>query len=265
MRPPKRLLVLLAALLVGGQAIVASANGATTVNVTPDMPATVGNNCYPFGLGGIEDGNTWTPFMGFVYKDVPAFQLKTGDKLAFDLVAMNDVDVQVKIEVAPTTGNGGDTPSLPFTTVVTNSQTPTNPRGDTTLENYELGFTAEAPFNFSGGGLIIRFSDPSASYLTDTGDGHCDGVLGGADSTDPSGFFVERYFTDTDGVTPYDDFGVDSLAGFRLTLADIPPTAPPAGPTGQPPTTKKKCKKKGKRKSSVSTAKKKRCKKKKKR
>src|SRR4051812_31966465 len=142
MRPPKRLLILLAALLVGGQVMVASANGATTVNVTPDMPATVGDQCYPFG--GFE-GASWTPYMGFVYKDVPAFQLKTGDKLAFDLVAMNDVDVQLKIELAPTTGNGGDTPSLPFTTVVTNTQTPTNPRGDTTLENYELGFTAEAP------------------------------------------------------------------------------------------------------------------------
>jgi hypothetical protein len=244
MRPPKRLLVLLAALLVGGQAMVASANGATTVNVTPAMPATTGDNCYPFGLGGI-DMETWTPFMGFVYKDVPAFQLKTGDKLAFDLVAMNDVDVQLKIEFAPTTGNGGDTPSLPFTTVVTNTQTPTNPRGDTTLENYELGFTAEAPFNFTGGGLIIRFSDPSTSYLTDT---HCDGVLGGADSSDPSGFFVERYYGDADGVTPYDHFDVASLAGFRLTLADVSATAPPAGPTGQRAAALKKCKKKAHKK-----------------
>jgi hypothetical protein len=258
--PTKRLLVLLAVLLVGGQAMIASANGAT-VNVTPDMPATSGDNCYPFGLGGIEDGNTWTPYMGFVYKDVPAFQLKTGDKLAFDLVAMNDVDVQVKIELAPTTGNGGDTPSPPVTTGVTNTQTPTNPRGDATLENYELGFAAEAPFNFSGGGLIIRFSDPSAGYLTDTGMGHCDGVLGGADSTDPSGFFVERYYGDTDGVTPYDYFDVGSLAGFRLTLADVPTTAPPAAPTGQPAAKKKKCKKRKKHRSAESA--KKKCKKKK--
>jgi len=261
MRLRKRLLVLLAALLVGGQAMVASADGATTVNVTPDMPATGGDNCYPFGLGGLEDGNTWTPYLGFVYKDVPAFQLKTGDKLAFDLVAMNDVDVQLKIELVPTTGNGGDTPSPPFTTVVTNTQTPTNPRGDTTLENYELGFTAEAPFNFSGGGLIIRFSDPSASYLTDTGMGSCDGVLGGADSADPSGFFVERYYGDTDGVTPYDHFDVGSLAGFRLTLADVPPPAQPAGPAGQPPAKKKKCKKHKKKHHSAESAKKK-CKKK---
>ena len=194
--------------------------------------------------------------MGFVYKDVPAFQLKTGDKLAFDLVAMNDADVQLKVEFAPTTGNGGDTPSLPFTTVVTNTQTPTNPRGDTTLENYELGFTAEAPFNFSGGGLIIRFSDPSVAYAMDK---FCDAVLGGADSTDPSGFFVERYFGDADGVTPYDKFGVGSLAGFRLTLADVPPT----GPTGQPAAKKKKCKKK-KQSATAEAAKKKKCKKRKK-
>jgi hypothetical protein len=249
------------ALLVGGQASVASAS-ATTVNVTPATPETAGGNCFPFGLGGIEDASTWTPYMGFVYKDVPAFQLQTGEKLAFDLVAMNDVDVQVKIELAPTTGNGGDTPSLPFTTVVTNTQTPTNPRGDTTLENYELGFTAEAPFDFSGGGLIIRFSDPSASYLTDTGDGHCDAVLGGTDSADPSGFFVERYFGDADGVTPYDDFDISSLAGFRLTLADPPPTPQPAGPTGQPAAKKKKCKKRKHKNRSAESAKKS-CKKKK--
>ena len=253
------LLAITAGVLGAGQAAIASANGATTVNVTPDMPATVGDGCFPFGLGGDETGIRWTPYMGFVYKDVPAFQLKTGDKLAFDLVAMNDVDVQVKIEFAPTTGNGGDTPSLPFSTVVTNAQTPTNPRGDTTLENYELGFTAEAPFDFSGGGLIIRFSDPSTSYLTDT---FCDAVLGGADSTDPSGFFVERYFGDADGVTPYDNFGVGSLAGFRLTLADVPPPTPPAGPTEQPAAKKKKCKKKKHR--SAESAKKKKCKRKKK-
>jgi hypothetical protein len=253
------LLATMATLVVGGQAMVASAGAVTTVNVTPAMPNTVGDNCYPFGLGGVED-ETWTPYMGFVYKDVPAFQLKTGDKLAFDLVAMNDVDVQLKIELAPTTGNGGDTPSLPFTTVVTNTQTPTNPRGDTTLENYELGFTAEAPFNFSGGGLIIRFSDPSADYLTDTGMGHCDAVLGGADSADPSGFFVERYYGDTDGVTPYDHFDVGSLAGFRLTLADVPQTAPPTGPSGGQPAKKKKCKKRKKHRSAESA--KRKCKKK---
>ena len=244
------------ALLIGGQAIVATAS-ATTVDVRPAMPAT-GDNCYPFGLGGVDD-ETWTPFMGFIYKDVPPFQLKTGDKLAFDLAAMNDVDVQLKIEFGRTTGNGGDTPSPPFTTVVTNTQTPTNPKGDATLENYELGFTAEAPFDFSGGGLIIRFSDPSANYLTDVS---CDGVLGGAESSDPSGFFVERYFGDADGLTPYDHFGIGNIAGFRFTLADVPQPVPPAGPAGQPPAAKKKCKKKHKKRSAESA--KKKCKKKKK-
>ena len=74
--------------------------------------------------------------MGFIYKNVPAFQLKTGDVLAFDLLAVNNADIQLQIELAPTTTNGGDVPSLPFTTVVTNTQTPANPRGDTTLENF---------------------------------------------------------------------------------------------------------------------------------
>jgi hypothetical protein len=218
------------------------------------MPATAPDNSFPFGVAA---PNQWPPFMGFVYKNVPAFQLKTGDVLAFDLIVMNDADIQLQIGLAPTTTNGGDAPTLPFTTVVTNTQTPANPRGDTTLENYELKFTAQAPFSFSGGGLIIRLSNPSASYATDMTQ---TAVLGGAVSTDASGFFVKRFYADSDGVPPYPNFDTNSLAGFRLTLADVPPS-PPVSPVT---TVKKKECRKHKKKHSASSAKKKHCKKKKK-
>ena len=244
-------LALTAGLLCVGQAALPSAGAATIVNVTPAMPATVPDNGYPFGIGA---PNQWPPFMGFIYKNVPAFQLKTGDVLAFDLIAMNNADIQLQIELAPTTTNSGDVPSLPFTTVVTNTQTPANPRGDTTLETTaELKFTAQAPFSFPGGGLIIRFSNPSASYATDMTQ---TAVLGGATDSDSSGFFVKRFYADSDGIPPYPNFDMNSLAGFRLTLLDTPPSA---GPGANAPTTKKKCKKHKHRSASVA---KKHCKKK---
>jgi hypothetical protein len=78
---------------------------------------------------------------------------------------MNDADIQLEIALARTTTNGGIEEGQPFEAVVTNTQTPLNPRGDAVIGNFELRFTAEAPFSFPGGGLIIRFSNPSASYL----------------------------------------------------------------------------------------------------
>jgi len=170
------------------------------------------------------------PYAGFVYKDIPSFRLKTGDVLGFDLGVMNDADVQLQIDLAATASNGSDVPLLPFTTVVTNTQVPTNPRGDTTVGNYELRFRTQAPFTFPGGGLIIRFSNPSAGYAMDntcTKD-----LVVAADSTDPSGKFVKRFFTDADGLPPYDNSDGLRIGGFQLTLADVPPN----------PSKKKRCK-----------------------
>ena len=228
---------------MAGQAAVPSA-GASTVTIAPAATHPV-NNCYPFGTG---VSTEWPPFFGFVYKNIPAFQLKTGDSLAFDTATVNSADVQVDIELAATTANGGDAPALPFTKVVTNTQTPANPRGDTTAGNFELTFTAQAPFSFPGGGLIIRFSNPSPSYATDLCD---EGDLVSTNSSDPSGNFVKRFWTDSDGVPPYDNSEPDNIGGFRLTLADVPPSQPVA---------KKKCKKHKKHRAASA---KKHCKKKK--
>jgi hypothetical protein len=231
--------------LVAGQATIASAS---TLTIAPTSTPP-GANCYPFGLG-MGGSPGWPPFAGFVYKNVPAFELKTGDVLAFDLSAINtEANIQLQIDLARTTANGGDVQSGAFTTIVANTQTPLNPKGDTTTGNYELQFTAIAPFSFPGGGLIIRFSNPSAGYMTDLA---CTATLKNSGSaTDASGHFVERFFNDADGVAPWVTTGTADIGAFRLTLADVPPS---------PSVAKKKCKKHKKHRS-VSIAKK-HCKKK---
>jgi hypothetical protein len=116
-------LLTMAAILQPG---VSAAGAATTITVFPADPPNTGN-CYPFGIG-----VAWTPFAGFVYKNIPAFELRPGDTLAFDTNAVNNVDVQLEIALSRTTANGNDILAAPyFTTVVTNTQTPLNPRGDT--------------------------------------------------------------------------------------------------------------------------------------
>src|SRR4051812_4231166 len=142
-------LVAAATALIAGQVAIGSAQAEQTVNVNPTGAPTDSNE-FPFGRGDV-----W-PQMGFVYKNVPAFNLKTGDTVAFDLGAQNNVDIQLQIDMAPTTVNGGDVPGA-YTTVVNNSQVPLNPTGNTVMGDYELQFTAQAAFGFPGGGLIIRF------------------------------------------------------------------------------------------------------------
>ncbi len=188
------------------------------VTISPATPGV--GNCFPFGKGGDDGGDPWTPYAGFIYQNIPAFNLLAGDILAFDLGAVNDADIQLDIAMAPTTVNGGNIQSGSFVQVVSNTQTPANPRGDTIVGNFELQFIAEAPFSFPGGGLIIRFSNPSAAYLADT---TCDQVLVNADSTDTSGYFVQRFYNDADGVSPWDNPSTGSIGAFQvINMLSIP-------------------------------------------
>ncbi len=199
----------------GAALLPTAGSGATprTITVGPTGPPSTGN-CYVFGMGG-NNGSPWTPFAAYVYQNIPAFQLKVGDTLAFDTNAVNDTDVQLDIALAATTSNGGDTPGQAFKTVVANTQTPANPRGDTVIGNYEMQFQAQAPFSFPGGGLIIRFGNPSPTYVTDA---TCTGNLVGANATDPSGLFVERAFRDPDGFAPWAVTDGFDVGAFRLIL-----------------------------------------------
>ena len=233
-----------AALLAG----FAGSTQASTLTISPASPEGGSGNNFPFGVG-----NIWPPYAGFVYKNVPAFSLKAGDKLAFDLGVQNDVDIQLQIDMAATTVNGGDvqTPAG-FTTIATNTQLPQNPRGNTTNGDYELAFPVQLPFSFPGGGLIIRFSNPSGAFATDMSGG---GVLvNRANSADPSNHFVERFNTDADGLAPWSNVLASEIGGFRLTTADTPT----GSGNGSTTTSGKKCKKKKHRAASA----KKHCKKK---
>lgn len=240
-----------AALLALGQASIGSAQAATTVTIAPSAPSS--SNAYPFGRG-----NLWPQQLWF-YKNIPAFNLRSGDTLAFDLQAMNNINVQLQISMAPTTVNGGDVPAEAFTTIVPNTQVPANPLGNTINGDYELAFTATAPFNFLGGGLVMRLSNPGGAFATDNTPTAVF-VNSLATGADPSGFFVKRIIAEPDGVHPWGGMSeADYIAGFRLILQD-----PPAPPTTTPATApkKKKCKKKRKRKGKAGAAKK--CKKKRK-
>ena len=188
---------------------------AATVTIQPTDTLTV-NNCFPFGAGGpyAGPGSGWDPIAGFVYQNVPAFNLNVGDTLAFDLGALNDVNIELDIAMAATTTNGGNVEDAAgFTTVVTNTQLPANPRGNAVVGDFELRFIAEAPFSFAGGGLIIRFSNSSVAYAADP---TCSAVLVHASPADVSGNFVERFFRDADGVSPWDDGDLDSIGGFQI-------------------------------------------------
>ncbi len=168
----------------------------------------------------MEGEDEWLPFMGFIYQNVPPFQLQPGDTLACDLGEVNSAAVMLQIEMAATTANGGIDPVLPYTTLVTNDQTPLNPNGDTIIGNYEMMFTVGAPFSFPGGGLIIRFSNPSAQYRLGAAD-VCDSVLVGADNADSSGNFVLRFFKDAYGLPPYEGDGGRAIGGFRVLFTQV--------------------------------------------
>jgi hypothetical protein len=242
-----------AAALIAGQGAIGSAQAAPTVTIAPTGPGS-GNN-FPFGQG------TWAPHLVWVYKNIPPFDLKAGDTIAFDLQAMNDNDIQVDIALAAATVNGGDQNAAPFTQIVPNTQVPANPKGDTTTGDFELRFTSQASFNFAGGGLLIRISNPGTALAADTTGPNVfsDNLASGSD---PSGYFVERDTFDSDGVYPWTGTtAANWIAGFRLDIADVPvpPASTAPAPTPTPaPSRKRKCKKKHHR----TLAAKKKCKKK---
>jgi Ca2+-binding RTX toxin-like protein len=153
--------------------------------------------------------------------------LKSGDTIAFDLRGANNADIQFDVDLARTTFNGSDISAGPFTRVVLNNQTAApSPRGDSTEGTYDLGYKAITPFSFPGGGLIIRFSNPSPTWVaSDNTIGTFQANLGGGNAADPSGFFLERSTADPDGVAPWTNSSGGNISAFRVTTAGQPPAA----------------------------------------
>ena len=199
-----RAFVALLLLVISGRADAASVNIVGTSVTGP-------SNCIPFG--GYSNA-----YMGFVYKNIPAFTLSPGDTISFDLGAMNDVNIVMDIAMAATTSNGSmQESSAGFTTVVS-SGTPSSPKGDTTIGNYELTYTATGSFVFAGGGLIIRFR-PIGTMATDA---NCTQVLMFSDSTDASGLFVGRFYTDPDGVYPWTGTDTMVVGVVKIVTGSVP-------------------------------------------
>ena len=202
-------------------ALGAGTASAATITVAPQKTET-SSNAYPFGYG-----INWTPYAAFIYRNIPAFELKANDTLAFDLRGINNADIQFDVDLAKTTFNGSDISSGPFTRIVLNDQTAApSPRGNSTEGDYELGFKAIAPFSFPGGGLIIRFSNPNPSWVSQDNTMATFGAnLGGGNATDASGFFLARSTADADGVAPWTNEGGSNISAFRITTASAPPAA----------------------------------------
>ena len=163
----------------------------TGVEIVPAAVRGVGN-CFPFG------GNTNYRFTGFIYRNIPAFSMQPGDKIAFDLGAQNSQEARRNIFFAianknPELGTPGvsqDVRATAWQKVVDESQVPLNPHGNTEIGDYELVYTAEAAFSFPGGGFIIGFqASPPASYS----DAGCEQVLAFTNYDDASNKFYRRF------------------------------------------------------------------------
>lgn len=180
--------------------ILRSHLGPGSIDIVPVSATSVGN-CIPFGT------NTLFGFTGFIYRNVPAFTVGPGSKIAFDLGALNDVDVRRNIYLATANINPAPAPTMfnvvpqgifaasGWTQVVSDAQTPQSPLGNTVSGDYELRYNVEAPFTFPGGGLIVGFGGSPPGAYADDG---CEQVLVQTTGGDASGHFYARFFLKPD-------------------------------------------------------------------
>jgi uncharacterized protein YjdB len=178
---------------VRAEAAVTVGSLSSGLSLEPQGPIHV-SNCIPFG------NNTSYGFVGFIYRNVPAFTVNPGDRIAFDLGSLNNIDIRREIYFSAANKNpqaaiSNSPPSqgiqaVNWVRVVSEAQTPLNPRGDQTVGNYELVFTAEASFSFAGGGFLVGFAgSPPATNA----DGNCEQTLVSATFDDPSNVFYMRF------------------------------------------------------------------------
>ena len=176
-----------------------SAIPVSLVEIVPNNPQGP-KNCIPFG--DIEDGSyPWGPFVGAIYKDIPAFSLTPGHKIRFDTAGtQTTVPINRNIyfgipEQEPPVGPTVNVNSDGWTKVVSDTQDPADPEGNPNLlgntiyGDFDLTYEAEVPFSFPGGGLVVGMD--GGPETTD-----CPQNLGSqALASDPSGFFVYRFYS----------------------------------------------------------------------
>lgn len=208
-----------------GPRVLAPANhlGPSKVEIAPTQ-IFPGFNVIPFGI------NTTFGFTGFIYRNVPAFSLEIGDVIAFDLRQANDVAVRRTIFFAAANKNPeaceydaftdqitnpqGIAAASGWTQVVSEAQIPQNPLGDDVLGNFELRYTAEAPFTFAGGGLLVGFrGSPPATFV----DSNSLGSATVATCTDPGGQLYARFYLQPDQTTAIlDTPGTNTGSGSQI-------------------------------------------------
>lgn len=172
------------------------------------------DNCIPFG--GFSNA-----YMGFVYKNIPAFSLGVGDTISFDLGLPNDVVIRMELAMATASYNGSMQQNGAGFTVVVADGVPAAPTGDAVIGNFDLTYTATAPFVFTGGGLIIRFKPLGSMAL----DFYCNATVMYSQSYDTSGLFVGRFYTDGDGVYPWTGWDTVVIGVVRIVTGSTPGTA----------------------------------------
>lgn len=109
-----------------------------------------------------------------------------------------------------------------YTTVVANGL-PATPLGDSIVGNFDLAYTVTSSFAFSGGGLLIRFQPTGAAL----GDETFDQNLVYSHGSDPSGYFVNRFYFDADGVGPYPSSDASYVGHFQVVTSNSTPVPDP--------------------------------------
>lgn len=191
----------------------------TSVNaalITIQGDESVANSCIPFGC---PDFASYTPHAGFVYQNIGSFTLNAGDIIAFDLGALNDEELSpFDISLAQTSINGGtEANANGFTTIVSNGVG--SGQGNTIIGDYDYAFTVDNLFEFSGGGLIIDFLVRDDSVYDGTANHN---VVTSAVS-DPTGYFVGRYYGSDEAGAVDVTFHPDIAANFELRSITVVP------------------------------------------
>ena len=181
---------------------------------TESFPST-GNkrtgSCFFFGGAG-NPFSGWAPYGGYIYKNLPAFDLDPGDTLAFDNYGVSNEDIRVTLALAATRRNGSIEPSERFKTVVQSTASPSSPRGNETIGDFDLRFRVTSRFSFNGGGLVIRVSNPAGTYASDRS---CVGAVAGG-NRGANRFFLNRFYADPDGAFPWRNKGNVQIAAFQI-------------------------------------------------
>ena len=156
-------------------ATAATPGRSSAETITIDNGAVPGTATVPFTCVIAGENELWRPAMGFVYRNVEAFDLSVGDTIAFDIqlpaAGPSDLGFLPQLDIALAHSDPAnlfkpdDLPGSSDFTIVAHAATAASP-GNQMPEDYDLAFKVDAPFHFPGGGLIIRVSNPVGALAT---------------------------------------------------------------------------------------------------